>query len=211
MFNEEYFQEFFGNEPTLIWDGTYFYIGKSSSHQVNRSTYGGQKKRHYIKFMSVVHPDAYIADIIGPFEGTLNDANIAKEILETNNALATWLGGKGQMIVDRGFRDSIKAFEDLGYEIHMPAFLKKGEKQHSTTEMNEARLCTKTRWSVEAFHGRLKKWRFLDERIHNSLIPKLKVRFFKSFVSNKNLIVCSQICINCRIKSTTRISSILFD
>ncbi|CAM4834786.1 unnamed protein product [Rotaria magnacalcarata] len=89
--NTAYSKEFFGNESTLIWDGTYFFIGKSSSHSVNRSTYGGQKKRHYVKFMSIVHPDDYVSDVIGPFQGTLNDASIAEEILATNNALATWL------------------------------------------------------------------------------------------------------------------------
>ena len=125
--------------------------------------------------MSIVHPDGYVVDIIGSFEGTLNDANITKEILETNNCLTTWLNGTGQMIVDRGFRDIIEVLQQLGYEVHMPAFLKKGEKQHSTADINLSRLCTKTRWSVEAFHGRVKRWRMLGNTIHNSMIPKLKV------------------------------------
>ena len=58
--------------------------------------------------MSIVHPDAYVVDVIGPFQANLNDANIAKEILETHNSLATWLQGTGQIIVDRGFRDVIQ-------------------------------------------------------------------------------------------------------
>ena len=37
--------------------------------------------------MSIVQLHDYIVDIIGPFEGTLNDANSTKEILETNNCL----------------------------------------------------------------------------------------------------------------------------
>ena len=126
--------------------------------------------------MSVVLPDSYIIDIIGPYQGTLNDANITKEIIETNNSIATWLGGEGHMIMDRGFRDVVQVFEDLGYETHLPAFLKNGETQLSTEAINRGRLCTKTRWVVEAFHGRLKKWRMMDDRIHNSMIPKLKVR-----------------------------------
>ena len=40
-----------------------------------------------------MHPDAYIVDIFGPFQGTLNNANTIKEILETNNSLVEWLGG----------------------------------------------------------------------------------------------------------------------
>ena len=47
------------------------------------------------------------------------------------------------MIVDRGFRDTTEGWQQLGYEIRMPAFLKKGEKQHSTTHINLLRLCTK--------------------------------------------------------------------
>ncbi|CAF1685086.1 unnamed protein product [Rotaria magnacalcarata] len=180
--NTAYSKEFFGNESTLIWDGTYFFIGKSSSHSVNRSAYGGQKKRHYVKFMSIVHPDDYVSDVIGPFQGTLNDASIAEEILATNNALATWLGSNGHIIVDRGFRDVIETFQDLGYETHMPSFLKKGEKQHSTIDMNNSRMCTKIRWSVEAFHGRLKKWRIFQDKIHNLLIPKLKIKLARTYV-----------------------------
>ena len=82
------------------------------------------------------------------------------------------------MIVDRGFRDVIEVLQNLGYDAHMPNFLKRGEKQHSTIEINSTRLCTKARWTIETFHIRLKKWRFFDDRIHNSLIPKLKVLLF---------------------------------
>ena len=93
-----------------------------------------------------------------------------------HNSIVTWLGGEGHMIMDRGFRDAVQVFEDLGYKTHLPAFLKNGETQLSTEAINRGRLCTKTRWVVEAFHRRLKKWRMMDDRIHNSMIPKLKVR-----------------------------------
>ena len=75
--------------------------------------------------MSIVHSDGYIVDVIGPFQGALNDASIAEEILTTNNALTTWVGENCQIIVDRGFRDVIEVFQNFGYETHMPAFLKK--------------------------------------------------------------------------------------
>jgi hypothetical protein len=35
--------------------------------------------------MSIVHPDAYVVDVIGPFQASLNDASIANEILEFCN------------------------------------------------------------------------------------------------------------------------------
>ncbi|CAF1685892.1 unnamed protein product, partial [Didymodactylos carnosus] len=75
-------------------------------------------------------------DIIDPFQGSLNDANITKEILEKTNSLAEWLRGDGQMIVDGGSRDVNEVFQDLGYDKHMPAFLKKGDKQHRTIDIN---------------------------------------------------------------------------
>ncbi|CAM4817803.1 unnamed protein product [Rotaria magnacalcarata] len=42
--NTSFSNEFFGKKVTIIWDGTYFYTGKSSSHEFQRSTYSGQKK-----------------------------------------------------------------------------------------------------------------------------------------------------------------------
>ena len=126
--------------------------------------------------MSIVLPVSYIIDIIGSYQGTLNDANITKEIIETNKSIVMWLGGEGHMIMDRRFSDVVQVFEDLEYETHLPAFLINGETQLSTEDINIGRLCTKIRWVVEAFHGRLKDWHMMDDRIHNSLIPKLKVR-----------------------------------
>ena len=67
------------------------------------------------------------------------------------------------MIVDRGFRDIIEVFSDLGYEPKMPVYLRKGQKQYTTQEVNEARVVTKVRWTVESYHARLKKWRFFSE------------------------------------------------
>ena len=41
--NTSFSKEFFGDNVTIIWDGTYIYIGKSSAHSINRKTYSGQK------------------------------------------------------------------------------------------------------------------------------------------------------------------------
>ncbi|CAF2666879.1 unnamed protein product [Rotaria sp. Silwood2] len=65
--NTSFPNEFFGQNVTIIWDGTYFYTGKSSSHEFQRSTYSGQKKRHLVKFMSLCLPDGYCLDTLGPF------------------------------------------------------------------------------------------------------------------------------------------------
>lgn len=41
--NSSFSTEFFGNNVTIIWDGTYIFVGKSSANIINRKTYSGQK------------------------------------------------------------------------------------------------------------------------------------------------------------------------
>ena len=67
----------------------------------------------------------------------------------------------------------------------MPA-LKGKRKQLSTEEYNPLRLVTKIRWAVEAVHGILKqKYRLLDHKIDNKLLPKLGIHFtVASFLNN---------------------------
>ncbi|CAF3419459.1 unnamed protein product [Rotaria sp. Silwood2] len=171
--NTSFSIEFFGNNVTIIWDGTYLYMGKSSSHLINRKTYSGQKHRHLIKFMSLILPNGYVLDTIGPFWGTMNDASIAKNITDTCDILMKWCEKGDTMIVDRGFRDVIESFIDMGYEARMPDFLTKGQKQHTVEQANRSRLITKVRWRIESYHARMKKWALLSGRIENAFIPKV--------------------------------------
>lgn len=46
-----------------------------------------------------------------------------------------WLQQDDVLIVDRGFRDSISFLESLGIQAQMPAFLPKGQKQHTADEV----------------------------------------------------------------------------
>ncbi|CAF1384160.1 unnamed protein product [Didymodactylos carnosus] len=124
--NTSFSKEFFGGNVTVIWDGTYLYIGKSSSYLINRKTYSGQKHRHLVKFMSLILSNGYILDTIGPFWGTMNDASIAKNIINTCETLIEWCEKGDTMIVDSGFRDVIDSFVEMGYEPKMPEFLTKG-------------------------------------------------------------------------------------
>ena len=55
----------------------------------------------------------------------------------------------------------------------MPAFLPAQKKQLLTADANATRLITENRWTVEAYHGRVKKWALLSECIHNSLLPNI--------------------------------------
>ena len=120
--NTSFSNEFFAKNVTVIWEGTYFYTGIASSHDFQQSTYSGQKKRHLVKFMSLCLPDGYCLDTLGPFYGTANDASITNHILKTKAILAEWCDYGNLMIVDRGFRDVIEVFSDLGYEPKMPVY-----------------------------------------------------------------------------------------
>lgn len=131
------------------------------------------RHRHLIKFMSLVLPNGYILDTIGPFVGTMNDASIAKAITNTCSDLMQWCQEGDTMIVDRGFRDVIDVFVELGFEPKMPSFLTKGKRQHDAQEANRSRLITKVRWRVESYHARLKKWLLIGGRVENAFVPKI--------------------------------------
>ena len=163
--NTTFTRTFYGDKVTLILDGTYIYINKSSHHQFQRASYGGQKKTNYLKFMSVVFPNGYVLDSIGPYYGSFNDASITKDILSQFDILKSWMDDGDVLIVDRGFRDVIDLLSDLGYDTKMPSFLSAGKSQHDSLQANMDRQCTKTRWVVESYHGRLKKWRFFKETL----------------------------------------------
>lgn len=66
----------------------------------------------------------------------------------------------------------------------MPAL--KGKRKQLTAESNQSRFVTKIRWAVEAVHGILKqKYRLLDHKIDNKLIPKVGIYFrIVSFLNN---------------------------
>ena len=162
----------YGGKMCILWDGTYYYIEKSSNYSLGRHTYSGQKHRPLLKFMSLVFPDGYVLDSIGPYlaDGKNNDAGITEHILNLHGDLAEWLSEGDVCVVDRGFRDVLDIFEDLGLETKMPAYLKKGMSQHTAKEANESRLVTKVRWVVEAYHGRVQKWLFFDKIIHHDFL-----------------------------------------
>ena len=75
-----YSRAFFGDQLSVIWNGTYIYCNKNDDHTLQRLTYSGQKSRYLIKMMSLVLPNGYILEFIGPFYGKDNDASISKII-----------------------------------------------------------------------------------------------------------------------------------
>ena len=60
--------------------------------------------------MSIVLPDGYVVDIIGPFYENENDASIMFSVEE----IKTWLNGNDVLIVDRGFCDVLNLLRSAG-------------------------------------------------------------------------------------------------
>ena len=145
------------NQFVIVADGTYCYIQKSSNNYFQRKTYSVQKKRHLVKPFVVTASNGRIIDVYGLFEATKNDSSIFLEILEDQNGLKSLLREGDIVLVDRGFRDSIKKLEDV-YKLSpkMPSMLSKNEKQLTTYEANYSRLITKCRWVVEVTNSFLK-------------------------------------------------------
>ena len=50
----------------------------------------------------------------------------------------------------------------------MPSYLKAGQSQHECPETNADRRCTKTRWVVESYHGRLKQWHMFKDQLSSN-------------------------------------------
>ncbi len=105
----------------LIADGTYCFIQKSANLEFQRELYSVQKKRNLIKPFVVCASDGTIVDIYGPFEATLNDAQIMIKVLETDKDLRRLIKEGDILIAERGFRDcknSIK--KDYKMEMIIP-------------------------------------------------------------------------------------------
>lgn len=111
--------------------------------------------------------------MLGPFTANLNDAKIMELALAQSSGLSKFLRAGDFCFVDRGFRDVVGLLQQKGLNVCMPA-LKGNRKQLTTDEANRFRFVAKVRWAVEAGHGIIKqKYRILDHRIDNDLLPKI--------------------------------------
>ncbi|XP_062602094.1 uncharacterized protein LOC134263728 [Saccostrea cucullata] len=172
---KELFTPSFADEKAiLVLDGTYIYVQKSTNFAFQRRSFSMQKHRHLLKPMMIVSTTGYIIAAIGPYlaDGKNSDAKILNHILATNvQEIKSWIKEDDILIVDRGFRDSAGVLSELGINMEMPSFLKKGQKQHSTEEANSSRLITKIRWVAESVNARIKTWKYLGKQLPNSQIP----------------------------------------
>src|SRR5256885_14360349 len=141
-----------GGKVTVVLDGTYTYIQKSSNYAFQRSSFSGHKRRPLLKPFMVVAPDGYIIDVFGPFAANVNDATITRHV---SSELMRVLKEGDVVLVDRGFRDALEHLRALGLEVRSPEPL--SGSQPTVEQANRTRLVTKCRFIVEARNGHLKQ------------------------------------------------------
>ena len=95
----------------IIADSTYFYLNKSADNQLKRDTWNGQKIRHFVRPFTVCCADGFIIDIYGPYKAKDNDASVIMDVIKENDSFRNLLLPGDVSILDRGFRDYVKALE----------------------------------------------------------------------------------------------------
>jgi hypothetical protein len=88
------------NQMVFIADGTYCYCEKSSDNQLQRSTYSVQKSRHLVKPFVICSSNGRIVDIYGPYQASLNDAEIMKIILNYDKHLMNLIEPNDVFLLD---------------------------------------------------------------------------------------------------------------
>ena len=131
---------------TIVWNTHKFWTPPPPKKKKKK------KNRALLKFMSIVFPDGYVLDTINPYfaDGKNNDGDTTQHSVRLNSDLTAWLQESDVCVVDKGLRDVIDAFGDLGIETRMLLFIKQGTAEHSVEEANHSRIVTKVPWTVVA-------------------------------------------------------------
>ncbi|XP_018394741.1 PREDICTED: uncharacterized protein LOC108773430 [Cyphomyrmex costatus] len=183
----EFANELYNPDPITprvigITDATYAYMPKSTNFRALRQSYSVHKGRHLVKPVLIVAPDGWILHIQGPYfsDHSNNDAAILRNEFDHDaQRMRRWFQEDDIMIVDRGYRDAIPLFEQLGITWEMPALLNRNERQLSTEDANESRLVTKSRWIVEARNGHLRSiFKIFQHTVQIQHIPNI-VDFYR--------------------------------
>lgn len=165
------------NRIIVICDGTYVYIQKSSNYLFQKQTYSLHKYRNLLKMFLIVCPDGFIIEALGPYPADKSDATIMQELVDNHDFRRLFQPGD-VFIVDRGFRDAIRALEALGFRAFMPKTKNRNERQLSTQDANDSRKVTICRWVVEAINGHIKtQFRQLRNQYSNVAAAKMKEEF----------------------------------
>ncbi|RNA01536.1 disulfide-isomerase a6, partial [Brachionus plicatilis] len=102
-------------------------------------------RRHLVKPFVICSSNGRIVDIYGPYQASLNDAEIMKIILNNDKNLMNLIEPKDVFLLDRGFRDCISFLNDRQISTKTPSMTKAKNKQ-STFNANMIRHNSKCRW-----------------------------------------------------------------
>ena len=88
----------------IVVDGTYTRLEKSSNNDFQYVTYSMQKSHNLVKPFIMCCADGYFKDCYGPFQANMNDAQIFRYILNTDEDLKLLFTPKEKIIMflDRG-------------------------------------------------------------------------------------------------------------
>lgn len=136
---------------------------------------------------------------IGPYPARDNDAKILTKVDQSSDTFRNLRNGD-ILILDRGFRDCVKHFEQRGFDVKMPSLVQSStlKGQLTTIEANKTRLVTATRFVVETRNGHIKTIFKIFNTTWNPLTVKhlpddfaiccaLINCYFKTFEPNKEI------------------------
>ncbi|XP_074595462.1 uncharacterized protein LOC141850685 [Brevipalpus obovatus] len=178
-----------------IWAGTYFFIQKTMNIELQKKLYSGQKKAPLFKPMICVLSNGYIYDVVTYNHGSINDAQILRNILSSNSEFASTFQPGDVFALDRGFRDIVPELLAEGFSVFTPGSAGSSG-QLSWEQANQSRKVTKIRWVVEAVFGRIKtQFRLMHHILRNTDVNnknmELKIccailnKYGERFVSDK--------------------------
>lgn len=74
------------------------------------------------------------------------------------------------LLVDRGFRNVVRASQNSGFEVRIPPSVR-GRAQLTLEQANKAGQCTLNRWPVEVVFAHLKDFKMISDIWYNKSLP----------------------------------------
>ena len=154
----------------IICDGMYARHQKNTNKEYQRKSFSGQKEVPLCKPFTICTNDCFAIDMLGSYPANKNDAEILKNSLEDSNGLRNFFKEGDTFVLYRGYSDIVCNLEETKFKVLMPALNGKG-RQLTAEESHQPRFITKIR--------------FLDHKIDNKLLSKVRIYFrIASFLNN---------------------------
>ncbi|CAF2781914.1 unnamed protein product [Rotaria sp. Silwood2] len=178
------------NNIVVCMDGFPIYIEKPGDFALQKLTWSSQTLRNCIKFHCITTLDGTFVGIQGGYGATghNNEESIINSLTNNNYGIdnddddniyhnhmtqtfffKNIFKNNDILILDRGYT----RMEKRRYQLRIPSSIDKSKAQLSIKQANESRLVTFHRNVVERAIGRLKKWKFLQNRVVHQYVAKL--------------------------------------